>query len=164
MIDLSWTTQRFDSPPTAQRRVLVVVDRNSADARLMPKLAPRTDLPPAAVIWLWVVTPGAVVSWGALLAESGDRTRLLLSALSERMEEARRFLTPLQRACHVADVPCQTHILHGTVVESAVRLAGSEQVDQVLLATADGAIYEQSSQDLATTLAKRLTVPVGILE
>lgn len=164
MIDLSWTTQRFDSPPTAQRRVLVVVDRNSADARLMQKLAPRADLPPAAVIWLWVVTPGAVVSWGALLAESGDRTHLLLSALSKRMDEARHFLTPLQRACHIADVPCQTHILHGAVVESVVRLARIELAEQVLLATADGAIYEQSSQDLATTLTQRLNMPIGILE
>ncbi len=163
MIDLSWTTHRFVSPPTAQRRVLVLVDRNSADARLLHKLASPNDIPPAAVIWLWVVTPSAVVSWGALLAESGDRTRILLSALSERMEEARRFLTPLQRACNAADVPCQTHVLHGAVGESVVRLARGEEVEQVLLAGTDGTIYGQAPQELAASLAQRLSVPVSIL-
>jgi hypothetical protein len=164
MLDLSWTTHRFVSPPTAQRRVLVLVDRASADARILAKLAPATDVPPAALIWLWVVTPGAVVSWGALLAESGDRTRILLSALSERMEEARRYMTPLQRACTIAEIPCQTHILHGAVIESVVRLARGEEVEQVLLAANGGSLYGQPPQELAATLSRRMPVPVGILE
>src|SRR4051812_42274618 len=123
MIDLTWTTHRFASPSSAKRRVLVLVDQASADARLIRKVAPVDALPPASIVWLWVVTPGAVVSWGALLSESGDRTRILLSALSERMEEARRYMTPLQVASNSANIPCQTHILHGTVTESVVRLA-----------------------------------------
>ena len=72
-------------------------------------------------------------------------------------------MTPLQRACYLADVPCQTHVLHGAVVESVVRLARGEGVEQVLLATADGALYGQSSQDLTKSLTQRLTIPVGIL-
>lgn len=164
MIDLSWTTHRFVSPATAQRRVLVVVDRASADARLLEKLVPTNDVPPAAIVWLWVVTPGAVVSWGALLAESGDRTRILLSALTERMEEARRYVTPLQRACNLAEIPCQTHVLHGAVAESVVRLARGEEAESVLLATVDGSIYGQPAQELAATLTRRLALPVGILE
>jgi hypothetical protein len=164
MIDLTWTTHRFVSPSTAQRRVLVLVDRATADPRLLGKLVPTPTQSPAAIIWLWVVTPGAVVSWGALMAESGDRTRILLSALGERMEEARRYMTPLQYACNNADIPCQTHILHGAVTESVVRLARGESVEQVLLATANHAIYGQPSQDLASSLVRRLAVPVGILE
>jgi hypothetical protein len=80
------------------------------------------------------------------------------------MEEARRFLTPLQRACNMADVACQTHVLHGPVVESVVRLARSEEVEQILLASAEGAIYGRAPQELAALLAQRLTVPVGILD
>ena len=163
MIDLTWTTHRFVSPPAAQQRVLVLVDRASADMRLLAKLAPATALPPSAIVWLWVVTPGAVVSWGALLAESGDRTRILLSALTERMEEARRYMTPLQHACNRANIPCQTHVLHGAVAESVVRLARGEEVEQVLLATTGGDIYGQPSQELASSLGRRLTIPVGIL-
>lgn len=162
MIDLTWTTHRFVSPPVAQQRVLVLVDRASADVRLLKQLLPAQ--PPAAVVWLWVVTPGAVVSWGALLAESGDRTRLLLAALGERMEEARRSMTPLQVACQRADLRCQTHILHGAVAESVVRLARSEAVEQVLLAATGGTLYGQPAQELAATLARRLSVPVGLLE
>ena len=164
MIDLTWTTHRFVSPPAAQRRVMVLVDRASADVRVLGKIAPTSALPPASIVWLWVVTPGSVVSWGALLAESGDRTRLLLSALGERMEEARRYMTPLQRACVSAEIPCQTHVLHGAVAESVVRLARSEAVEQVLLATNGDTIYGQLPQELAATLTNRLTVPVGILE
>lgn len=164
MLDLTWTTHRFVSPPVAKQRVLVLVDRASADITLLDKLAPAAALPPSSVVWLWVVTPGAVVSWGALLAESGDRTRLLLSALGERMEEARRYVTPLQMACQRAEIPCQTHILHGAVAESVVRLARGEAVEQVLLAASGGALYGQPSQELASSLAKRLSVPVGLLE
>jgi len=164
MLDLAWTTQRFVSPPAAQRRVLVLVDRATADLRLLAQIAPATALPPASVIWLWVVTPSTVVSWGALLADSGDCTRMMLVALGERMEEARRYMMPLRHACAVADIPCQVHILHGTVAESVVRLARGEAVEQVLLPSADGLIYGQPTQELAMMLARRLTVPVGILE
>ncbi len=164
MIDLSWTTHRFVSPPAAQQRILVLIDRDSAHLRILKKLAPTTAQPPASIVWLWVVTPGAVVSWGALLAESGDRTRLLLSALGERMEEARRYMTPLQRACVSAEIPWQTHVLHGAVAESVVRLARNEAPDHVLLATSGDTLYGQPAQELASTLARRLTVPVGILE
>jgi hypothetical protein len=164
MLDLGWMTQRFVSPPAARRRVLVLVDRASSDVRLLSKVAPNDIVPPAAIVWLWVVTPGAVVSWGALLAESGDRTRIVLSALSERMEEARRFLTPLQHQCKHATIPCQIHVLHGTVVESVVRLARGEEVEQVLLASEGGSLYGQPPQELAASLARRLALPVGILE
>jgi len=164
MIDLTWTTHRFAALPTAKRRVLVLVDQDSADSSLVCKVAPLSALPPASIIWLWVVTPVAVVSWGALLAESGGRTRILLSALSERMEEARRYMTPLQVVSNNAAIPCQTHILHGTVTESVVRLARGEGVEQTLLATAGGSLYGQPAQELATTLARRLTIPVGVLE
>jgi len=163
MIDLTWTTHRFASPSSAKRRVLVLVDQASADARLIRKVAPVDALPPASIVWLWVVTPGAVVSWGALLSESGDRTRILLSALSERMEEARRYMTPLQVASNSANIPCQTHILHGTVTESVVCLARGEGVEQALLAASSGSLYGQPAQELASTLARRLTVPVGII-
>lgn len=164
MIDLTWTTQRFVCPPASQRRVLMLVDRASADVRILQKLAPANALPPSSVIWLWVVTPSAVVSWGALLAESGDRTRLVLAALGERIEEARKYLTPIQRACVTAEIPFQIHILHGAVAESVVRLARGEEVEQVLIPNADGGIYGQAPQELATALARRLTVPVGLLE
>lgn len=164
MIDLTWTTQRFVSPSVAQKRVMVVVDRDSANWRLVEKLAPPAAVPPATIVWLWVVTPSAVVSWGALMAEHGDRTRLLLAALGERMEEARRCMTPLQQACNRIEIPCQTHILHGTVAESAVRLARGEAVDQVLLASVGESIYGQPTQELAATLSQRLTMPVGIFE
>src|SRR5215207_1767085 len=164
MIDLTWATQRFVSPSTAQRRVMVLVDRASADIRLLKQLAPTNTLPPASLVWLWVVTPGAVVSWGALMSESGDRTRMMLAALAERIEEARKYVTPLQRACAVAEISCQIHILHGAVVESIVRLARGEEVEQILIPNADGGIYGQAPQELASTLAHRLPVPVGILE
>jgi hypothetical protein len=88
----------------------------------------------------------------------------MLAALGERMEEARRYLTPIQRACAVANLPCQIHILHGAVAESVVRLARAEQVDQILLPAADGALYGSSPQELAMTLAQRLAIPVGILD
>jgi hypothetical protein len=98
------------------------------------------------------------------MAESGDRTRILLSALGERMEEARRYMTPLQVAANRADIPCQTHVLHGTVVESVVRLARGEAIEQLLLASAQGSLYGQPPQELAATLSQRLAVPVGIVE
>lgn len=163
MIDLSWTTNHFVSPSAAQQRVLVLVDQASADPQLLKKLAPATALPPASIVWLWVVTPGAVVSWGALLAESGDRTRMLLAALTERMAEARRYLTPLQHACNFANISCETHVLHGPVDESVVRLARSEDVEQVLLAKQGNHLYGQPAQALAATLTRRLTIPVGIV-
>jgi hypothetical protein len=127
MIKLPWASQRELLPSTAGRRVLVLVDRASAYTRLVAELAPAGEMPPSSIVWLWVVTPGAVVSWGALFAESGDRTRMLLSALNERMEEARRFMTPLQRACHIEGIPCQSHILHGAVLECA---AGAQRASR----------------------------------
>jgi hypothetical protein len=164
MLDLSWTIQPFVSLPLANRRVLVLVNHATAQPRLLNQLTSTTATPPAAIVLLWVVTPNSVVSWGALLAESGDRTHLLLAALSERIEEARRRMVPLQRACAVANISCETHVVHGAITESVIRVTRDEKIDQVLLPTVGGAVYGQPSQDLAMTLAKRLTVPVGTVE
>ncbi len=163
MLDLSWTHHAFVVPPMANHRVLVLVDHATAHPRLLGQLAPTTAIPPGRVLLLWVVTPSSVVSWGALLAEPNDRTHMMLSAVSERMEEARRRLLPLQRACSASSIPCQVHIVHGSVAESVVRLARDEQVDQVLLPVAEGAIYGQSPQEFATLLSRRLTIAVGMI-
>jgi hypothetical protein len=164
MLDLSWITQPFVSPPLANRRVLVLVNHATAQPRLLNQLTPATTTPPASIVLLWVVTPSSVVSWGALLAESGDRTHLLLAALSERIEEARRRMAPLHRACAAANIPCETHVVHGAIVDSVIRVTRDEKIDQVLLPTVGGAVYGQPSQELAATLSRRLTVPVGMVE
>jgi hypothetical protein len=164
MFDLSMTTPPLVAPSTSEQRLLILVDRAGVKSGAIHKVTVGPASPPASVIWMWVVTPGAVVSWGALLAEPGDRTRLLLAALGERMEEARRCIAPLQRACALAEIPCQTHIVHGAVIESVVRLARTEPVDQVLLLATDGTLYDQPGAALGSALAQRLPMAVRVLE
>jgi hypothetical protein len=164
MLDLTWNVERTTAPPVAGERLLVVVERATAHPRLLSALLPNTGPLPASVAWVWVVTPGAVVSWGALLAEPMDRTNVLMAALAERMEEARRRLLPLQRACVAASVPAQIHIVHGAAPESVVRVARECEAARVLLPTHAGTVYGQSPQELARALGRRLSCPVGLLD
>lgn len=164
MFDLSMTTPHLVTPPATGQRLLILVDRAGVKNGAMHKVIVGPASPPASITWMWVVTPGAVVSWGALLAEPGDRTRLLLVALGERMEEARRYLSPLQRACASAEIPCRTHVVHGAIAESVVRLARTEPVDQVLLLATGGMLYDQPGGALGSALAQRLPIPVRVWE
>ena len=80
-------------------RVLVLLDPDTARPQVLTHIE-ATGVTPSLIVLLWVVTPGELLTWGALAAEPvADRTGAMLAALGERMARARRRLAPLQWAC-----------------------------------------------------------------
>lgn len=144
-------------------RVLIPVDRVTAHPRLLARV--QADLPHSELVLVWIVTPSAVLTWGALLAEPvEERSRVMLAALGERMDEARRRLDPLQRAAHATGLKVRTQVVHGATAEMLVRVARAEQAGRVLIPSNGGDLYGHPPQELAMLMRRRLTCPVDTLD
>ncbi len=163
MLDLSYVAHRVKCPPAEGQRVLVLVDPHATRPAWVK--AWLTDHgTPVDVTLLWVVTPSALITWGALSAEPVERTSVLLAALGERMAQAHRKLVPLRQACLAAQIPCTLQVVHGPVVESVARLAAALCVDQVLLPPTTGSGYGHAPAELAAILARQIACPVILLD
>ncbi len=162
MLDLARSVVQPQSGLSVPARVLVLVDRITAHPRLFPRLQQR--FPHSEITLLWVVTPSAVLTWGALLAEPvEERTHAMLAALGERMEEGQRRLAPLQRAALAAGLRLKTSVVHGALAETLVRVARAERIDQVLIPT--GSDYHgQPPAELVGQVRRRLTCAVDTLD
>jgi hypothetical protein len=163
MLDLSYVAQRTQCPPAVDRRVLVLVDPISTHPGWVKEWLARHGAP-AEVALLWVVTPGSLITWGALAAEPVERASVLLAALGERFEQARRRMNPLVQVYAAAKIPTETRVVHGPLIESVVRCAAELQVDHVLLPPVTGSGYGHAPAELAANLARQISCPVVQLD
>ena len=144
-------------------RVLVLLDPDTARPQVLTHIE-ATGVKPSLIVLLWVVTPGELLTWGALAAEPvADRTGAMLAALGERMARARRRLAPLQWACQRAEIPVQVQIAHGTVMESLVKAVHDARIDRVIVPAHDEVVRGQPARPLVEALARRLTCAVELL-
>ena len=162
MLDLVRSVTQPQGTLPLPTRILVLVDRITAHPRLFARL--QQNFPHSHITLLWVVTPSAVLTWGALLAEPvEERTHAMLAALGERMEEAQRRLAPLQRAATAAGLRLRTTVVHGALAETLVRVARAEHIDHVLIPT--GSDYPgQPLPELISQMRRRLPCPVETLD
>jgi hypothetical protein len=163
MLDFSYVAHRVQCPPAEGRRVLVLVDPHATQPSWV-KAWLHAHGTPLEVSLLWVVTPSALMTWGALSADPMERTSVLLAALGERMERAHRKMAPLRQAYHAAQIPCTLQVVHGPVVESVARIAAEACADQVLLPPTTGTGYGHAPAELAALLARQIACPVVLLD
>lgn len=151
------------APVVSGPTVMILLDPETAHPRVLAHVQ-ATGPQPGQIVLLWVVTPGELLTWGALAAEPAtDRTPAMLAALYERMAAARRRLAPLQWACQRAGLPVQVQIVHGTVVAAIVKAARAEQVDRIVIPMHDGAVRGQPARPLADALARQVVCPVELV-
>lgn len=161
MLDVTWTVTPSPWTRTTGERVLILVDRMTTHPRILTPF----HQSPARLLLLWIVTPSAVMHWSALLSEPLEaRTSTMMAALGDCMEEARRRLTPLQRAATAAGIDLQVRIAHGALVETAARIARAEQIDRLLIPHTWGETHGMSQGDLLGTLTTRLRCVVESID
>lgn len=157
MLDVTWTVAPSPLPRATGEYVMILVDRTTAHPRLLVPFRNSS----ARVLLLWIVTPSAIMNWSALLSDPLEaRTSTMMAALGDRMEAARRRLTPLQRAATAEGIDLHVRIAHGALVETAARIAREEQVQRLLIPQTWGEVGGVPQGNLLDNLSQRLRCSV----